>query len=349
WAPRLAGHPEWRTAGTVRKLIAATDRYNYSSPLDAVELTRIAKEMAESLPSNAIRHSLVADACREHAYALTYTSSYREALSVLDIADQAARHATDFDRARLALMRALVYRLIDRPMEAAALARSAASVFQRFGNAERFVSARMTEAIVLYDISRYREALSVLESLVDYEPRIEPATLSMVIHNRALCHRELGDLDSAESDFVRAVDLCERIGADAMRNKAHWHLARVLMRRAAHEKALKLFERLRNTFAEFGMANEMAYIAVDMAEALLILNRSSEVAVLCKSAMDFFASQNIGASPAALTALAYLHEAAASGHLTSNHLLEVRGFFDRPKAQPTLLFARPGPDLPFQG
>ena len=87
----------------------------------------------------------------------------------------------------------------------------------------------MTEAIVLYDISQYREALSVLESLVEYEPLIEPTTLSMVIHNRALCHRELGDLDSAESDFVKAVELCERIGADAMRNKAHWHLARVLM------------------------------------------------------------------------------------------------------------------------
>ena len=41
WAPRLAEHPEWRTAGVVRKLIAATDRYNFSSPLDAVELTRI--------------------------------------------------------------------------------------------------------------------------------------------------------------------------------------------------------------------------------------------------------------------------------------------------------------------
>lgn len=344
WAPKLVEHPEWRTAGTVRKLIAATDRYNYSSPLDAVELTRIATEMAGSLPASVVRDSLVADAWREHAYAQTYTGSFSEALSSLDNAERAAKHATDFDRARLILMRALIYRLVDRPAEAANLARSAAAIFQRFGNVARFVSARMTEAIVLYDISQYREALSVLESLVEYEPLIEPTTLSMVIHNRALCHRELGDLDSAESDFVKAVELCERIGADAMRNKAHWHLARVLMRREAYEKALTLFERLRNSFAEFGMANEVAYVAVDMAEALLVLNRTTEVAALCRSAMDFFASQNIEASPAALTALAYLHEAAASGHLTSKHVSVVRSFFVSPPAQPALLFARARPD-----
>src|SRR5947209_15874591 len=66
WAPRLAEHPEWRTAGVVRKLIAATDGYNFRSPLDAVELTRITTDVAESLPSTTMRDSLVADACRNH-------------------------------------------------------------------------------------------------------------------------------------------------------------------------------------------------------------------------------------------------------------------------------------------
>jgi tetratricopeptide (TPR) repeat protein len=349
WAPRLTEHPEWRTAGTVRKLIATTDRYNYSSPLDAVELTRIATDVAKSLPASVGRDSLIADACREHAYALTYTSSYREALSALDTADQSARHATDFDRARLALMRALIYRLIDRPTEAASLARSAALTFQRFGDVAKYVSALMTEAMVSYDIARFRDALVVLDSLVEYEPLIEPSTLAMVWHNRALCHRELGDLDSAESNFVKAVAICERIGAEGPRNKAHWHLARVLIRKGAYVDALKLFERLRRSFAELGMAHEMAYVAVDMAEALLILDRTSEVAVLCRSAMDFFAEQNITGGPGALTALAYLHETAMHGQLTRSDVSEVRVFFDSLQTQPTLLFARPGPDLPLLG
>jgi tetratricopeptide (TPR) repeat protein len=349
WAPRLAEHPEWRTAGVVRKLIAATDRYNFSSPLDAVELTRITANIAESLKSSAMRDSLVADAWREHAYALTYTSSYRDALAALDRADVAAPHATDFDHARLTLMRSLIYRLLDKPAEAANLARAAAATFQTFGDVPKYVSSRMTEAIVLYDSSRYQEALAVLDSLSRYEHVIDASNLAMVLHNRALCQRELGDLSLAEKNFVAAVALFERVGADAMRNKAHWHLARVMMRRGAHEAALKLFERLRQSFAELGMAHEMAYVAVDMAEALLILNRTSEVAVLCRLAMDFFAAQGITASPGALTALAYLDEAAANGHLTIDHVSQVRGFFDTLHTQRTLHFAQSSPSMGIVG
>ena len=349
WAGRLAEHPEWRTAGVVRKLIAATDGYNFRSPLDAVELTRITTDVAESLPSTTMRNSLVADAWREHAYALTYTSSYRQAIAALDRADIAAIHATQFDRARLTLMRSLIYRLLDRPGEAANLARTAAGTFQIFGDVPKYVSARMTEAIVLYDSSRYREALAVLDSLSQYEHKIDAANLAMVLHNRALCNRELGDLDLAEKNFVGAVALFERVGADAMRNKAHWHLARVMMRKGAHESALKLFERLRGSFAELGMLHEVAYVAVDMAETLLVLNRSAEVPVLCRSAMDFFATEGIAASTGALTALAYLDEAAASGHLTIKDVSEVRFFFDNLQTQRTLLFAKSSPSLDVAG
>jgi tetratricopeptide (TPR) repeat protein len=339
WAPRLAHHPEWRTAGVVRKLIAATDRYNFSSPLDAVELTRITADVAESLASSTSRDSLIADAWREHAYALTYTSSYRDALAALDRADVAAPQATQFDRARLTLMRSLIYRLLDRPADAANLARAAAGTFKTFGDVPKYVSSRMTEAIVLYDTSRYREALAVLDSLSLYEHKIDAANLAMVLHNRALCHRELGDLGLAEKNFVAAVSLFERVGADAMRNKAHWHLARVMMRRGAHEGALKLFERLRQSFAELGMLQEMADVAVDMAEALLVLGRTSEVAELCRSAMQFFTSENLEASPGALTALAYLHETAQTGQLTFRDVSKVRVFFDNLQTQPMLLFA----------
>jgi tetratricopeptide (TPR) repeat protein len=299
--------------------------------------------VAESLPSSTSRDSLIADAWREHAYALTYTSSYREALAALDTADLAALRATQFDRARLTLMRSLIYRLLDRPADAANLARTAAATFQTFGDVPKYVSSRMTEAIVLYDSSRYRDALAVLDSLSKYEHLIDASNFAMVLHNRALCYREIGDLSLAEKNFVAAVALFERVGADAMRNKAHWHLARVLMRRGSHEAALKLFERLRQSFAELGMAHEVAYVAVDMAETLLVLKRASEVAVLCRSAMDFFAAESITASPGALTALAYLDEAAASGHLTINHVSEVRSFLESPQTQRTLVFAKSSP------
>jgi len=123
----------------------------------------------------------------------------------------------------------------------------------------------------------------------------------------------------------------------------------VLMRRGAHEEALKLFERLRDSFAELGMAHEVAYVSVDMAEALLVLNREPEVAPLCRSAMGFFAEQSITSGSGALTALAYLQETASSGSLTPSDVSQVRGFFDSLKTQPTLLFAKSLPEPPSFG
>ncbi|MEO6259925.1 MAG: hypothetical protein ABIP63_06215, partial [Thermoanaerobaculia bacterium] len=81
WAARLDQHPEWHTAGLVRKMVVATDRFNFSSPLDAVELTRLAVRVVTALPAQTPGlQPLVADAWREHAYALNYTSANREAL-----------------------------------------------------------------------------------------------------------------------------------------------------------------------------------------------------------------------------------------------------------------------------
>ena len=115
---------------------------------------------------------------------------------------------------------------------------------------------------------------------------------------------------------------------------------RLVMRKAEYERALPLLDRLRDEFREMGMPHEVAYVSVDMAECLLLLNRSAEVVDLCRSAMSFFGSAGLSAGKGAMTALAYLREAAAAGRLTREHLSDVRGFFDVLPSQPNLLFAR---------
>ena len=343
WALRLNEHPQWHTAGLVRKLIAATDRFNFSVPLDAVEVTRLALSVAKGLPSEIPgRQSLLADAWREHAYALNYTSAHREALHAVDQADLALEsQGSDYDRARVLLMRALVIGMMDRWPEAASLASRAADVFQRFGDIRKYVSARMTEAALLYDASLHRDALEALAKLRPYESSMEPSAFGMLLHNRALSHREVGDFERAESFFIQAVSIFERTGAIALLSRAHWHLARLVMRKAEYQRALPLLDRLRDEFREMGMPHEVAYVSVDMAECLMVLNRSAEVVDLCRSAMSFFESAGMSAGKGAMTALAYLREAAAGGNLTREHLSDVRSFFDVLPRQPNLVFASP--------
>ncbi len=91
WAPRLAQHPEWRTAGVVRKLIAATDRAIDLMPADAVEITGMAVEIAqgmrvENYPATVVVRLRFASLF-ERAYAQMYTGAYVESLATIASAE----------------------------------------------------------------------------------------------------------------------------------------------------------------------------------------------------------------------------------------------------------------------
>lgn len=340
WAPKLAEHPEWRTAGTVRKLIAATDRYNYSSPLDAVELTRITAEIAESLPTSVVRDALVADACREHAYALLLIGSYTEAMTAVNRADHFVAAASNFARARTTLMRAQILRSMEKWADAAAMARRAAADFRQCGDTPKYFTARMSEAIVLYDSSQYRQAADVYAELAPLHARVPDNLVAQAVHNEGLCHRELGDFEQAEACFIRAIDFCDKLQMTSLRAKAHWHLARVFMRQTRYDAALQILQLLRREFEELGMSHDLACASVDMAESLLGLGRPEEVAPLCRHAIEYFRVAGLAYSTGAMTALAYLQEAAADGSLTLNDVAEVRVFVERLSREPNVVFAK---------
>jgi tetratricopeptide (TPR) repeat protein len=338
WAAKLEKHPEWRTAGVVRKLIAATDRYNFSAPLDALELTRLTASIADSLAPGVMRDSLVADAWREHAYALLIVGSYTESMAAVTRAESAT--ATGLAFARTSLMRALILRGMENWTEAAAMARSAADDFLQYGDTARYFSARMAEAGVWYDNSQYRQAIDIYAELAALHRQMPEQTIALAHHNEGLCHRELGEFQRAETCFVKAIDICDRHQMNMLRAKAHWHLARVLMRQAKHEAALKILDRLRAEFEELGMSDDLACVSIDMAEALLAVGRSQEVAALCRHAIDYFRVAGLAYSTGAMTALAYLQEAAVKGRLTVSDLVEVRGFLERLPQKPNVVFAR---------
>ena len=340
WAAKLAQHPEWRTAGVVRKLIAATDRYNYSSPLDAVELTRITTEVADSLTASAHRNSLVADAWREHAYAQLIVGSYSAAMTAVTRAEGSVAPGAGYARARTTLMRALILRSMESWTEAATMAREAASEFLRYGDQTKYLSARMSEAFVLHDNSQFREAIGVYAELAPFQLQMSTQSLALALHNEGISHREIGDFERAEGCFVKAIALFDQIQNLVLRAKAHWHLARVFMRRGNYDSALEILTPLRAELEELGMAHDLACASTDTAESLLALGRLSEVAAMCQRAIEYFDNGGLAYSTGAMTALAYLREAAIAGRLTIPDVDDVRIFFERLPQKPTLVFAK---------
>ena len=341
WAAKLAEHPEWRTAGMVRRLIAATDRYNFDTPLDAVELTQIITQIAEALPSFSGRDALVADSWREHAFALCVVGSYDAASAAVGRAECAGGSISEFSRARTMLMRSLVLRSSEKWADAVSMARRAAQDFLRYGDFTRYCSARMTEAIVLYDSSQYRQAIAVYDELRVEFAQLPAATLAQAWHNEGLCHREIGDFERAEECFVKTIDLCDHLQMSVHRAKARWHLARVSMRRGKYDAALLILNPLRPEFQELGLAHEFACASIDMAESLLALHRLNEVGELCRLAIDYFRDAGLPYSTGAMTALAFLQESASLGRLTVKGIADVRVLVERLAERPGLVYAKP--------
>jgi tetratricopeptide (TPR) repeat protein len=328
WAAKLSAHPEWRTAGLVRKLIAETDRAIDLMPPDAVEITRLACDVADGLPLSDGIVRLRGNAWFERGYALQYTGAFKEALKALANAESqfAQLAVADHEIARLNLVQALVYRAMDRIEDALPAITSAASVFQAFGDVERCHAAKLFMGATLYRGFRFREALTVHLELAS-EEAVAPRWRAAALQNAAICHREVGEIDAAIECFVKAINAFEVAGMMSARAKTRWTLARIFVERQQHESALTMFAELHDEFEQLGMSNEVALVALDIAESLLAIGKYDGVATACRQAIAYFEKMQLTSSEAALIAVTYLCEAAVAGNVTRTLVSDLRGAF----------------------
>ena len=341
----LQHNPEWRTAGLVRKLLTAVDEVNYTAPQQAVDLSVLATDVAESLDPSAYVGDTVmklrATAWRERAYALYYVGSFTESLAALDRVDESLTRCviSEFDAARARLVRARIYGVLERLDEAVGLARSAKGVFSRYGDRNRVSIAQLVEGTFLFRAQRYAEALTIQLRVMN-DDAVDETSRACAIHNAAACYRETGDTPQAKTLFARAVSAYDRLGLTSMRVKAQWHLANVLASERQYEQSLVLYHQVRGELQQLGMAHELALAALDTAEVLLVLGRSEQIADLCRQAIAYFRDADLEYTQGALTALAYLREAIERKTLTAADLTNVKVFFHELPKQPQLLFAR---------
>jgi tetratricopeptide (TPR) repeat protein len=330
WAGRLADHPEWRTAGVVRKLIAATDRAIDVMPSDAVEITRIAASIAGHLPTsrNDEAARLRGSSWYEHAYALMYTGAYVDALAALVTAESEFKQIAiaDHEIGRLNVVRAMLYRALERVDDALPLIAAATVVFRDFGDTERYYAARLAEGITLYTARRFSEAVRIHEEIAA-QHAIAPRWRASALQNAAMCHRELGDADTAIKCFTQSIAAFEAAGMMSFRAKARWTLARIFLSQQQHTVALSMFTELRVEFEELGMTNEVSLVALDIADILLATSKTAGIAEVCREAINYFEKQHLTTSEAALTAVTYLCEAAEAGTATAALVSDLRMAF----------------------
>jgi tetratricopeptide (TPR) repeat protein len=348
WMPRLQERPEWRTAGVARKLIEAATRAIDTMPPDAVELTALATEVADHLDVAAYPRTTVAQlrgaAWRDRAYAFYYTGRFSDADAAIFVSERhlSACSVNEYETARLGIVKALVFRAFEKFDAATDAARASAESFERFSHIEKIASARLAEVHLLFSRLEFARAETILQSLARLlADRRESDTYARVLMSLALSQRKLGRFEEAIRTYESAALLFEEMDVPTECARIRWSIALIL---ADAGRLSDAYERLCLTLPEMqrlGMTSEAAYMALDIAELLLAERRYEEVEQVCRTAMAVFENTGVAYTARAMTALAYIKEAAAERRATSVLVRNVRDYIRRLPAQPTLLFAPP--------
>jgi len=344
WAQRFRSVDGAHTAGVVRELLERWRSMVESNPANALQVTALALEIANALDLTAYPCDYViklrAQACRDHAFVLSFLGRNPEAL---EFAGRSARlfeqvPLPEYDLARVDAVKAAILRLMDRADEAVALIRRAADTFLRFGDAARHVNARITEGAILYQRREIREAQAVWSAL-EHDEALGSVESVRLAHNIALCCTELGEPEKAIEYEQRCIAEFGMLGMETERTRSRWVLGRALAACNRSDDAIAMLRDARSEFEQLDMVGDAGLVALEIAEMLLVRGESAEVPAICRDLVAQFT--RAGMASRAITALSFLREAVAIGQGTPSLVRHVHDFLRELPAEQPRMFAPP--------
>jgi tetratricopeptide (TPR) repeat protein len=153
------------------------------------------------------------------------------------------------------------------------------------------------------------------------------------------CEVDRGNLSEASLQFHKALVIFREIGPDHERLATEWGLCRVVLHGGDRSEAIR---RLRTVAAELekrSMIADAALVRLDIVEALLALGETKQIAEIAGRLFRVF--RDAGMMTGALTAMAYMKEAATAGKLTAAGVDAVRTYLRRSARQTELPFEPP--------
>ena len=204
------------------------------------------------------------------------------------------------------------------------------------------MKALFLRASIAYEARDLESAVTRFQQVMEYGESIEdPGWIARASSALGYCEVQRENLGEASLHFHKALALFREIGPESERVNTEWGIALILLHGGKRSEAIR---RLRDAAAEFekrGMVTDAALVGLDIADGLLAQGFQTQIVELAKHMFDVFT--NAGMLTGALSALAYIKEAAAAGTLTTEDLQVARGFLRRVERQPDLLFVPPPP------
>jgi tetratricopeptide (TPR) repeat protein len=342
WTATVINDERYQNAGVARRLIELSESKIDTMPPDAVEMAAAAIAITDIIDGDESLLQLRGAAYRQHAYAFLVVGQFNRALECIESAQGILEQCrvSDYELARLDIVRSLVYSKVQRFDEALTVSRRAAAAFQMFGDTQRLVSARMSEAYLLIQAHNVREALTLLRKVQQqFWSHVDLNTQAQLLNTIGGCHWNLGQMTDALQCLQMSAELFAELGNAQDSARVSYSVALLLSASGRRADAKK---RLRDAQAEFGrlgMVHTAAVAALDLAEMALLENDFQEVEQLCRGAMKQFETAGVAYSTEALTALTFLREAAEQRRATQEIVWHVKTYIRRLPDEPALLFA----------
>ncbi len=338
---------DWRTIGMAQELASAATDVLESSPQDSLALAQLALTVASSLPDDypdLLRAQVEATAWKELSNAHRYRSEYPAALKALDRADRkiAGFAALTYDRAVIALARALTLREMNDTRAALKMLEEARPVFADHGDERRLAQCDLVSGMILYRMENraaardaYRRAAVSAQAVGDLH------TLGAAYTNLGRIAAEQGDVAAALEALQQSRAIFGEMEMDAALARASWGVGVALLSAGKVDPAIGVLREVREKFLNMGLPEEAGLAGVDLVEALMATNARAAAHTLASSIVDEFRNANL--NERALDAVAYLRDTAPTApprtaQYVGRYLREVR-------ENPSLLFAPPPIDL----
>lgn len=321
----------WRTLGAVRALHAAMTRERDHDPAAALTLAVTARRIALLLHEHDYPSPLVAQtqaiAWKEEANLLRHQGDYTNAISALDHAQASlANHPVlAYDEALIRLVRGMTLVPMGRITQAIQVLQGAAGTLRVFGDAVGYRGALIAIGFCHYEAGNFVRAREEWKALL---PRAradhDEESVARLTSNIASCDAELGNIRASRRCYRDAITRFHAVGLATEVVRARWGLARLSMREEQHDDAMPLLYAIEHEFTGAGLHGEASLVRLDIAECLLNLERTDELAML----LDDLIRQlhDYGASIAATTAIEYLKSLHEQRALTLHGIAHVRDF-----------------------
>ena len=327
---RVEESPELRTWPMVEALIEESRDRGFTDAGDAVDLARLAIEIADRLDeerySAAAVYDLRARAWSHLGNALRIGSRFREAQEALDAArEHLERGSGDVaERCRVLTLQATLYGDQRRFEEAYGLLERVVRAARRVGesNIEGGALLRMARLAQL-EGEPERAADLFARSLDRIQPHEEPRQMLVASHNLVHLLVDLGRPREALERLDSVRSLHQSLGGRLDLLRFRWLEARVFEQLGWLGKAIEVLAEVRQGFLEDGLAFDVALAALDLATIYSRLDRHEEVRRLAEETLPIFRSRDVHRE--ALATFLVFHDAAQRERASVSLIREVAG------------------------